>query len=120
MGSIGRGNYRKLYVWTKSDELTRRVFHLTRTFPSHERFEMTSQLRRAVLSVTLNIVEGASRIHKKEFKHFLNIALGSLAETEYLIDLSETLGYMDLSYRDELQGLRDETGRLLWGLIRSL
>lgn len=120
MGSERRGNYQKLYVWQRSDELTKKVFQLTKQFPKEERYELTSQLRRATLSVTLNIVEGYTRINKRGFKQFLNIALGSLAETEYLIDLSADLGYMDLRHRDETQSLRDETGKLLWRLIQSI
>jgi four helix bundle protein len=85
--------YKTLIVWQKADELALKVYKLTETFPKKETFGITSQIRRAVLSVPTNIVEGYSRRTKNEFSRFIDIARGSLAETEYLLEFSNALGY---------------------------
>lgn len=120
MNHLERGNYRNLRVWKKSDELTKTIFALTKNFPREERFEITSQLRRSVLSVTLNIIEGYARRSKKELKNFLNIALGSLTETEYLLDLSHELNFISDHEQKKVQQTRNETGKLLWSFIKSI
>jgi four helix bundle protein len=112
--------YRKLKVWQKADELACRVYRETRTFPKEELFGITSQLRRAVLSVPLNIVEGMGRQNKKELRQFVNIALGSLAATEYLLDFSHRLGYIKEQIYRETEAIRNETGRMLWAFHKSL
>ena len=81
-----------LIVFQKADELAFRIYKLTETFPKTETFGITSQLRRAALSVPTNIVEGYARRSKKELMQFINIALGSLAETGYLLSFSGRLG----------------------------
>ena len=78
--------YKKLIVWQKADELAYQVYIETRNFPKEEIYGITSQLRRAALSVPTNIVEGYGRQSKNELRRFTNIALGSLAEVKYLID----------------------------------
>src|ERR1700733_7466309 len=83
-----------LMVWQRSHALVLQVYRLTKTFPSDERFGLTSQLRRAVLSVPTNIAEGSKRLTNPEYARFLNIAEGSLAETEYLLMVSRDLGYL--------------------------
>lgn len=93
---------------------------VTKDFPEREIYGITSQLRRAALSVPTNIVEGCGRQGKKELKQFGNIALGSLAETEYLLDFSLRLGYFTQDEHKKLQGLRRETGSLLWKFYNSL
>ena len=70
------------------------VYRLTKSFPPDERYGLTSQLRRAVLSVPTNIAEGSKRHTNPEYARFLNIAEGSLAETEYLLMVSRDLGYL--------------------------
>ncbi len=82
-------------------------------------FGITSQLRRSALSVPTNIVEGYNRKSKKEFAHFIDIALGSLAETEYLIEFAIELGYIKQVEGKDIQVLVEEVGKLLWGLQRS-
>jgi four helix bundle protein len=71
-------NYKNLIIWQKSDELALQVYKLTDKFPKHELFGITSQLRRAVLSIPINIVEGYNRKSKKELHRFIDIALGHL------------------------------------------
>ncbi|MCK4644477.1 four helix bundle protein [bacterium] len=112
--------YRKLIVWQKADEMAYQVYLATKNFPKEENYGITSQLRRAALSVPTNIVEGFGRQGKKEFKYFLNISLGSLAETEYLIDFSLRLGYFDIDTQKKLQELRKAVGKLLWKFYNSI
>jgi len=112
--------YKKLNVWKKADELAYQVYIATRTFPKEEIYGLTSQLRRATLSVPTNIVEGYGRQSKKELKQFLNISLGSLAETRYLLYFSSRLGYLQAAQHIGLNGLAEEVGRLLWKFYKSL
>lgn len=112
--------YKKLIVWQKANELAYQVYITTKEFPKEEMYGITSQLRRAALSVPTNIVEGYGRQGKRELKQFVNIALGSLAETEYLLDFSLRLGYLNEEIHVKLQGLRQETGNLLWRFYNSL
>ncbi len=112
--------YRKLFVWQKAHVLVLRVYAITKDFPKEEIYGMTSQLRRAVLSVPTNIVEGYGRQGKKELKQFVNIALGSLAETEYLLDVCLELRYVEKEEHKQLQALRQEVGSLLWRFYRKL
>jgi four helix bundle protein len=117
---LNKKGYRNLIVWQKADELAFQVYKSTETFPKSEIYGITFQLRRAVLSVPTNIVEGFARKGKLEFKHFINIALGSLAETEYLLGFAHRLGYLTISKYNDLEAIRDEVGRLLWSFYESL
>lgn len=110
---MGTAGYKNLILWQKADILAKSVYIETRSFPKSEIFGLTSQLRRAALSVPTNIVEGYARIGSKEFKHFLSIALGSLAETEYLIEFSYDLNYLTFDQFKKLQSIRQETGNIL-------
>ena len=112
--------YKKLLAWQKADALAFQVYLTTRSFPKEERYGICSQLRRSALSVPANIVESNGRQNLKERKQFFNIALGSLAETEYFLEFCLRLGYIDSAKYDELEKLRDETGGLLWKLYHSL
>jgi four helix bundle protein len=117
MGEVG---YKKLIVWQKADELAREVYIKTKSFPKEEMYGITSQLRRAALSIPINIVEGYARQSKKEFKNFLSIALGSLAETEYIIGFSKHLGYLAECDYSKLKEIRQEVGNLLWKFYQSI
>ena len=112
--------YRKLLVWQKADELAYEVYLETKKFPEDEIYGITSQLRRAVLSIPTNIVEGAGRQGKKELKQFINISLGSLSETEYLLEFCLRLKYLSKEVYQKLEGLRNKTGALLWKFYKSL
>lgn len=83
-----------LAVWQRSHRFTLAVYKVTRNFPIEERYGLTSQLRRAAASVPTNIAEGSKRKGRMEYARFLNIAEGSMAETEYLLVLSRDLGYV--------------------------
>ncbi len=112
--------YRKLIVWQKADELAYQIYISTKSLPKEETYGLISQIRRASLSVPANIVEGYGRQGKRELKQFVNIALGSLAETEYLLDFILRLKYLDQNEHNKLQGLRKEVGNLLWRFYKSL
>ncbi|MEI6702263.1 MAG: four helix bundle protein [Deltaproteobacteria bacterium] len=110
--------HKDLDVWKKAMGLARLVYDETRKFPASEAYGLTSQMRRAAVSVPSNIAEGAARGGSKEFIRFLRIALGSLAELETQIILSA-----DLSYSHEPEGLLQEmedVRKLTLGLIRHL
>ena len=111
--------YKRLIVWQKSDLLAHKVYDLTMSFPKEEIFGLTSQLRRAVLSVPANIAEGFARNSRKEFRHFLSIALGSLAEVEYFIEFAFTRKYIKPTVFVEVNELKEECGRLLWAMYRA-
>ena len=113
--------YKDLIVWQKANDLALKVYKLTETFPKKETFGITSQIRRAALSVPTNIVEGYGRRTKNELSRFIDIARGSLAETEYLLEFSKELGY--IKTEDDIKNIElliEETGKLLWGFQKKL
>ncbi|CRI66451.1 conserved hypothetical protein [Thiocapsa sp. KS1] len=113
-------DYRRLDVWAKAHALTLSVYRETRSFPSDERFGLTSQIRRAAVSVPSNIAEGRGRSSDAEFARFLHIAAGSLNELEYQCILSKELGYLALESADRLIQECADVRRMLAGLLQSL
>ena len=113
-------SYRNLVVWQKSMQLVTEVYRFTEAFPKTEMFGLSSQLRRAVVSVPSNIAEGQGRDSTKEFLHHLSIAYGSLMETETQIQIAANLMYIEQGLADRLLDKCGEVGRLLNGLLRSL
>jgi four helix bundle protein len=111
--------YKKLRVWQRSDELAYQVYLESKKFPQDEIYGITSQLRRAVVSIPTNIAEGMGRQNKGEMKQFMNIALGSLAETEYLLEFCSRLNYLKNQDFLRLENLRSEVGALLWNFYKS-
>jgi four helix bundle protein len=87
-------DYRQIRVWQRSHDLVLAIHRATQTFPASERFGLTSQLRRAALSVPTNLAEGCRRLAPREYAHVVNIAEGSLSETEYLVLVARDLGYL--------------------------
>ena len=96
------------------------VYAVTMNFPKEELYGITSQLRRAAVSVPANIVEGANREHKKEYLHFLYIARASMSETEYFLHLSRRLEYLQDESYNKVDELRKEAAKTLQGLINSV
>jgi four helix bundle protein len=92
------------------------IYETTRLFPADERFNLTSQIRRAALPVPTNIAEGSKRIGRQEYARFLNIAEGSLAETQYLLTVSRDLGYLSANTHDTHQKNAAEIAKMLHGL----
>lgn len=113
-------NYRELKVWNKAHSNTLEIYRLTSSFPKEEAFGITSQIRRAVLSVELNIVEGQSRSTNKDFVKFLYIARASNQEVNCLLLVAFDLGMINQSNYDKLLLSNNEVGRMLNGLIKSL
>ncbi len=111
--------YKNLMTWQVADELASKVYDLTAFFPNSEQFSLTSQLRRAALSVPTNIVEGYARNSKAEFRRFIAISLGSLAETKYLLEFAFRREYLKENYFNEAMRLADKCGQLLWKLYKS-
>ena len=89
-------------------------------FPREETFGLTSQMRRAVVSVASNIVEGCARHSERDYIHFLDMAYGSCRELEYQVSLSHRLGYLDEDAHSSMAAACQETSKVLSGLIRSL
>jgi len=116
----GIGTYRELLVWQKSIVLVTECYKLTARFPDHERFGLTSQLRRAAVSIPANIAEGHGRGSTKSFVHFLWIANGSRTELETHVLIAEQLGFATRSETVRIFELSSEIGRMLTGLRRSL
>ena len=87
-------DFHELLIWQKSHQLTLDIYRLTQTFPKEELFGLTSQIRRAVSSIPTNIAEGSGRSSKKDFAHFLQIAIGSASEVEYELHLAYDLHYI--------------------------
>ncbi|RZK12827.1 MAG: four helix bundle protein, partial [Flavobacterium sp.] len=88
-------DFKKYDIWQLSHLLTLEIYKVTSHFPKEEIYGLTSQIRRAATSIPTNISEGCGRNSDKEFNYFLNIALGSANETEYLLILSKDLQYID-------------------------
>ena len=105
-----------LTAWQVARSLVRDIYELTATFPKAERFGLVSQMRRACVSIPVNIAEGAARVSLREFRRFLAISRGSLAELETEIILANDLGYLQPS--DELNSRIARMYALLGGLIR--
>jgi four helix bundle protein len=112
--------WRNLEIWQRADDLARSVYRATRTFPPEELYGLTSQLRRAALSIPTNIVEGCARESDKEFARFLEIAFSSLAETKYLIHFSSSLDYLSKELETELRGKAEELGPRLWAFYLTV
>jgi len=113
-------SYRDLEVWKKSIDWVEKIYQASSGFPQEEKFGLTSQVRRAAVSVSANIAEGAARTGTGELLQSLSIAGGSLAEVETLLILAKRLGLLpELAYRALLEEA-DQLGRMLSGLKRSL
>lgn len=108
--------FTELKVWQRGHSLVLAVYRMTTGFPQNERYGLTSQLRRAALSVPTNIAEGSKRLTSQEYSRFLNIAEASLAETEYLIMVSRDLGYVTPIMANKSFAEVSELSRMLHGL----
>ena len=110
-------DFRDLLVWQKAHQLVLVVYRATAGFPPEERFGLTSQLRRAAVSVPANIAEGCGRQGDNEFARFLGYAAGSASEVEYHLLLSRDLGLVDPQTHRELESRTTEVKRMLAALI---
>jgi four helix bundle protein len=113
-------DFRKIMAWEKADDLVVLIYEVTKAFPKEELYGLTSQLRRAVVSVAANIAEGSGKQYLKEFRQFLYTARASLSEVEYYIHLSHRLGYLDREKVAKLEEARQETAKILQGFINAV
>lgn len=113
-------HFSKLQVWELSQELAVRVYAATSSFPRDERFGLTAQLRRAVVSISTNIAEGARREFPADYARFLNFAEASLAEVESLAHLALRLEYLPEPALQSLLALTASVGRMLHALKRRV
>ena len=113
-------SYRDLLVWQRSMDLVEDCYNLATAFPKDEIYGLTSQLRRAAVSIPANIAEGHGRDGLGEYIHFLGVAQGSLRETETHLMIASRLGLADKERVGEVLRLSDEVSRMLGGLMRSL
>jgi len=111
--------YKNLIVWQKAHEFAISIYKLSEEFPINEKFGITSQIRRAALSVPTNIVEGYGRRSKSELSRFIDIARGSLAEAEYLLEFSKELGYIKKDITG-IKSLIEQVSKLLWNFQKKL
>jgi len=112
--------FRDLIAWQKAISLVTEVYAVTAQFPGHEIYGLTSQLRRASVSIPSNIAEGHGRATRGEFLQFLCHARGSLCEVQTQIFIARKLGYITQDQEEGLIARADEVGRILNGLITSI
>ena len=109
--------YKDLVVWQKAMKLVKEVYSLTKSFPADERYALTDQIRRAVVSIPSNIAEGSGRSSNADYGHFLAIARGSLYETMTQLQIAVDLGYIS-EVNPELDALINEVGRMLTSMLK--
>jgi four helix bundle protein len=113
-------NYRELIAWQRSIALVREVYQFTKAWPASEMYGLTSQIRRAAVSVPSNIAEGQGRGPGREFVHHLNIAYGSLMELETQLYIAVEIGYASRETLHQLMLVTGEVGRLINGLKNAV
>lgn len=112
--------HKRLLAWQKSMELVVTLYDMTRCFPKEEAYGLTSQIRRAAVSVPSNISEGAAGRSPDQFRNFLGIAIGSLNEASTQLGIAKRIGYIGAPVHTEAQSLVDECLALTYGLKKKL
>lgn len=112
--------FERLEVWEKAILFADAVYAATRNFPSEERFGLTNQMRRAAVSISSNIAEGSSRVSKKDFARFIEIATGSVYEVASQAFIGRSQGFLSQENFEILYQAAEQQGRMLSGLRRSL
>lgn len=112
--------HEKLDVWNKAIEFVVTIYQITESFPKEEKFGLTSQIRRAAVSIPANIAEGAARESNKESIYFLSNAQGSASEVETELLIAYRLGYLKENTYTETRAILDSIGRMLIGLSQHL
>ncbi len=113
-------SYRELLVWQRAIELSVALYKLTQDFPREEIYGLTSQLRRAGVSVASNVAEGYGRASKADYRNFLRMARGSVLEVQTQLVIARELGYGDSARITKAEGLSEEAGKMLWAMIQKL
>jgi four helix bundle protein len=112
--------YERFDAWKAAHYLALQVYKVTDVWPANERYGLTAQIRRAALSVPTNIAEGSAKRGSREFRRYLDIALGSLSEVSYLLRFTRDRGILAHSDFKALDALRNQAGRLTWRFYSSL
>jgi four helix bundle protein len=120
MEKVKATHFKGLLVWQKGMDLAERIYRLTQKFPKEERYGLVSQMRRAAVSVPSNIAEGQARQGTREFLQFVSHAMGSLAELDTQVILSERLGHCTTKETVEIHRLIADLDRMFKALRRSL
>lgn len=113
-------NFRDLEVWKLGKDLVVEVYRATKEFPKEEQYGLVAQMRGAAVSIPSNIAEGFNRVHNKEYRQFLYMALGSCAERETNLELSCEVKFLSPKVRDDLLDKIDHETRMLRNLIKKL
>ena len=113
-------SFRDLQVWQTAIELTELIYVTSSDFPKHELFGLTSQMRRAAVSIASNIAEGSARDSKKDFRHFIFIAKGSTCELQTQLVIAGRLTYISEPNLRKCEALADRVARMLSGLAKAL
>lgn len=113
-------SYRDLRVWQHAVQLAVECAKAAKRFPKEEQAALAEQLRRAAHSVPLNIAEGAARKGAREFRRFLDTARGSLLEVQTALEIARQAEYLTEQEFQQLDGVANETGKTLWGLLRKV
>ena len=113
-------SYNDLDIWKRSIKLVEDIYRLTKSFPKEELYGLTSQMRRAAVSIPSNIAEGFTRFHNKEYKQFLYIALGSCSELSTQIIIASRLKYFGNNKIEQLLNEIDEICRMTMSLIKKI
>ena len=112
--------HKRLQAWKLCHELVLAVYSATNSFPKHELYGLTSQARRAAFSASVNIAEGSAKRGPKEFRRFLDISIGSLAELAYTLRLARDLKLLDANSWSALERLRKQAGMMTWRLYAAV
>ena len=113
-------DFHQLKVWEKSRQLALAIYKATKEFPKEELYGLTSQIRRASMSIPTNVAEGCGRNTDADFARFLQVAMGSASETEYQLLLSRDLGFLCTEEYDKLNTDTTEVKRMLTPLLKTL
>jgi len=113
-------DFRQLKVWEKSHQLALAVYKATKEFPKEELYGLTSQIRRASMSIPTNIAEGCGRHTDADFARFLQMAMGSASETEYQLILAHDLDFLSNNSYEQLHNEAEEVKRMLASLLKTL
>ena len=113
-------SFKDLEIWKRSVALAERIYKLTNTFPKNEVYGLSSQIRRAVVSIPSNIAEGFARFHNREYKQFLYVSLGSGTELTTQMIIAANLGYVDGSKADKINDEIEQISKMIMSLIKKL
>ena len=113
-------NFKDLKIWQKGIQLVEDIYTLSKTFPKEETYGLRSQLRRSAVSIPSNIAEGFARIHNKEYRNFLYIALGSCAELSTQTIIASRLKYVDKENAETMLFKIDEISKMTTSLIKKI